>query len=69
MKLSEEFNPYNAKHVRAWIHLTKNGSWPESFLNWMFANDIEIDANWFLNITFKMADAWCQQMMEEFEDV
>jgi hypothetical protein len=68
MKLSEEFNPYNAKHVRAWLHLVKTGEWPEEFWQWMENNNMERDIGWCQSIAFKMADAWCQQMMEEFDN-
>jgi len=69
MTLSEEFNPYNAKHIKAWLHLVDTGQWPEDFWQWIVDNDIVVDIGWCQSIMFKISDAWCKQMMEEFKNV
>lgn len=68
MKLSEEFNPYNVKHVRAWKHLEEYGCWPDEFIKWMNDNQVVLDNDWFITMIYKMADAWTNHIIKEFED-
>ena len=66
--LSQEFNPYNAKHVRAWKHLEEHGCWPEEFADWIHKEGITIDNGWFIGVLFKMANAWANSIIEEFDN-
>jgi hypothetical protein len=55
MKFLDFFDPLDINHLRAYQHLQKNGTWPDTFIDW---DNIEFEPNWQFSIHSKMADLW-----------
>jgi hypothetical protein len=57
------FDPYCVKHIEAFIHLEKTGSWPKDFLNEKNYNEKDFfPCAWQAAILNKFAQAWIEQV-------
>ena len=54
MSIIDFFIPKNIKHIQAYKHLQKTGSWPEGFL----PNNIYIPNNWQFVLQDMIAQCW-----------
>ena len=61
MTLCEWFEPTNPKHVYAYQHLQRVGTWPEGFV----PDGIEIPHLWFMDITQQLANRWMKHVLIE----
>lgn len=50
------FDPHNLDHIKAYVHLQKNGNWPVGFV----PADVKMESCWIAGICSKMADAWVE---------
>lgn len=54
MKFEEFFNPYNQKHVEAYLWLTRKYSWPEDFIPaYVVTSHLDV-----IIVQSKLAQAW-----------
>lgn len=55
----EFFNPYALKHIKAWIFLQKNGTWPVGFYPEI---ELEYVPMWYLQICAKIANVYIEML-------
>ena len=62
MNFLDFFDVYNIEHLKAYKHLTQNGSWHEGFL----PEDCKMSPIWAYQIAEKMSIAYVEKVL--FED-
>ncbi len=56
MTIIEWFDPENEKHMKAWKHLSKSGSWPRDFI----PDDVEFPNLWQVSLAGIMGELYCK---------
>ena len=59
MQISQWFDPRNIKHIRAYDHLQRSGTWPEKFL----PEGILFDPHWRYLIDAGMSGVYVDNML------
>jgi hypothetical protein len=63
MNISEFFDENNKDHLKAFIYLSKNGTWPKNFIT----NDIEFNATWAFDIATKLALKYIETQFDDID--